>query len=221
VKALVLRNKIKLSENIRLNMDIRNFEQAKQYALHRLEHELSPNLLYHGIKHTRDDIVPTVEMLAGKESIQGEPLYLLLTAAWFHDLGFVKQPAYHELISARIASEILPGFGYTEAQVEIIRWIIFATVIPQAPTTILGKIMADADLSVLGRDDFMSCNGNLRHELAFFGKEYSNAEWFTGQLKFLETHTYFTLSAHTLWDTGQLKNIGDLKRFLKEMSPGK
>jgi uncharacterized protein len=196
-------------------MDIRNFEQAKQYALYRLEHELSPNLLYHGIKHTRDDVVPTVEMLAGREGIKEEALYLLLTAAWFHDLGFVKQPAYHELISARIASEILPGFGYTEAQVEIIRWIIFATVIPQAPTTILGKIMADADLGVLGRDDFMFCNGNLRHELAFFGKESADAVWFTGQLKFLETHSYFTLSAHTLWDAGQLKNIGNLKRILK------
>jgi uncharacterized protein len=202
-------------------MDIRNFEQAKQYAFHRLEQELSPNLLYHGITHTRDDVVPGVEMLAGKENIQGESLYLLLTAAWFHDLGFVKQPAYHELISARVASEILPGFGYTEAQIEVIRWIIFATVIPQAPTTILGKIMADADLGVLGRDDFMFCNGNLRHELASFGKKSTDAEWFTGQLKFLETHTYFTLSAHNLWDAGQLKNIGDLKRILEEMSPRK
>ena len=27
-------------------MDAQNFEQARQYALHRLERELSPNLLY-------------------------------------------------------------------------------------------------------------------------------------------------------------------------------
>jgi uncharacterized protein len=202
-------------------MNIRNFEQARQYALHRLEQELSPNLLYHGITHTRDDVVTAIELLAGREGIKGESLYLLLTAAWFHDLGFVEQPAYHELISARIAAKILPEFDYTEAQIEIIRWIIFSTILPQAPATTLEKIMTDADLGVLGRDDFMFQNGNLRHELAFFGKKYSDAEWFTGQIKFLDTHTYFTLSAHALWDAGQLKNSSDLKRALKEISSGK
>ena len=76
-----------------------NFQHAKQYALHRLERELSPNLLYHGIAHTRDDVVLAVKLLANMEGIHGDSLSLLLTAAWFHDLGFVEQPQYHELIS--------------------------------------------------------------------------------------------------------------------------
>jgi uncharacterized protein len=197
------------------------FEQARQYTIHRLEQELSPNLLYHGIAHTRDDVVPAAELLAKMEGIKGESFYLLLTAAWFHDLGFIEQPVYHELISARIAAEILPGFGYSESQVEIIRWVILATVIPQAPKTILEKIMADADLDVLGRDDFMLRNGHLRRELAFFGKDYNDVEWYAGQLKFVMAHTYFTPSARTLRDAGQLKNIADLKRILEELSPGK
>ena len=202
-------------------MDANNVEQARQYALNRLERELSPNLHYHGIVHTRDDVVPAAELLANLEGIKVESFYLLLTAAWFHDLGFVEKPANHEQISARIAAEILPGFGYTETQVEIIRWIIFATIIPQAPKTILEKIMADADLDVLGRDDFMLRNVNLRCELGFQGKEYSDAEWYMGQLKFVETHTYFTMSARTLRDAGQLKNVANLKRILEEISEGK
>ena len=51
-------------------MDTLIFEQAKQYFLQRLERELSPNLLYHGITHTRDDIVPAVEMFASMEGVQ-------------------------------------------------------------------------------------------------------------------------------------------------------
>jgi uncharacterized protein len=114
-------------------MDAQRFEQAKQYVLHRLERELSPNLLYHGIRHTRDDVVPAAERLANMEGIHGEALFLLLTAAWFHDVGFDEQPRYHELIGARIAMQVLPGFGYTDEQVEIVRWAIMATALPQSP----------------------------------------------------------------------------------------
>lgn len=198
-------------------MDAQNFGQARQYALHRLEWELPQNLLYHGITHTRDDVVPAAELLAGMEGIQGESLSLLLTAAWFHDLGFVEQPLYHELISARIAGEVLPGFEYTNEQVEIVRWAILATALPQSPTSLLEEILTDADLDVLGRDDFMLRNGNLRRELSFFGKVYSDAEWYTGQLKFVESHTYFTISARTLRDAGKSRNVADLKRILEEL----
>src|SRR3989338_10064542 len=113
------------------SMNAQIFEQSKQYALHRLESELSPDLHYHGITHTRNDVVPAAETLADMEGMQGESLYLLLTAAWFHDLGYIEQPLHHELISARIAGEVLPGFGYTSEQVEIVRWAILATALPQ------------------------------------------------------------------------------------------
>jgi uncharacterized protein len=194
-----------------------NFQHAKQYVLHRLERELSPNLLYHGITHTRDEVVPAVERLAGMEGIQGDTLLLLLTAAWFHDLGFVEQPQYHELISARIAVQVLPGFGYTNEQVEIVRWAILATILPQDPQNLLEQILTDADLDILGCDDFMLRNGELRHELAFFGKEYTDREWYTRQLKFLESHTYFTASARTLRDAGKLKNFRGLGNKLEEI----
>jgi uncharacterized protein len=195
-----------------------NFELARHYALHRLEQELPSNLLYHGITHTRDDVVPAVVMLAGMEGIQGEALSLLLTAAWFHDLGFVEQPRYHELISARIAVQVLPGFGYTNNQVEIVRWAILATALPQAPRNLLEKILTDADLDVLGRDDFMSLNDNLRRELAFYDKDYSDRDWYAGQIKFIESHTYFTSSARALRDVGQQKNINELKKSLEDIA---
>jgi len=195
-------------------MDAQNFEQARRYALHRLKRELSPGLFYHSLEHTRNEVVPATELLADKEGIEGESLYLLLTAAWFHDLGFIEQRTDHEIISSRMASEVLLSFGYTEAQIRTIKGIIMATVLPQSPVTILEKIMADADLDVLGRDDFMLRNGDLRRELAFFGRNYSDAEWFTGQLKFVESHTYFTASARALRNEGQAKNAADLRHIL-------
>ena len=171
-------------------------------------------LYYHGLIHTTDDVVPAAEKFAEGEGVTGESLDLLLTAAWFHDLGFIEVRAGHEVIGARIASEVLPGFGYTEEQIQIIKGIIMATVVPQSPLTILEQIMADADLDVLGRDDFMLRNGNLRREFAFFGQEFTDTQWFSGQLKFVKTHTYFTASARALRDAGQVKNVAIMKKKL-------
>jgi len=194
------------------------FEPARQYALHRLETELSPKYYYHDLTHTRDDVVVSAELLASMEGIQGENLYLLRTAAWFHDLGFVEQPPFHELISARIAVSVLPEFGYTPRQVEVVRWAIFATIIPQEPRTLLERILTDADLNVLGRPDFLARNANLRHELTCFGIVFSDVDWYSRQLTFLENHNFFTESARTLYDAQKTMNIAALKNTLQTLT---
>lgn len=196
-------------------MDLPNFNQARQYAENRLQHELSPHFLYHGIAHTREEVVPAVETLADMEGIKGQSLSLLLTAAWFHDLGYVENPVYHELISARIALQVLPSFEYTEEEIEIVRWAILATALPQAPNNLLEEILVDADLDVLGRKDFFQRNADLRRELAFLGKEFTDEQWYTSQLKFLEGHTYFTASARSLRDAQKLLNIVELKKSIE------
>ena len=192
------------------------FEQARRYALDRLEHELSPALLYHGIAHTRDEVVPAVERLAGLEDIRGETLDLLLIAAWFHDIGFVEQATHHELIGARIALQALPSFGYRESEVEVVRWAILATALPQSPRNLLEKILADADLDVLGREDFMPRNQALRAELALLGKAFTDEEWYTRQLKFVEEHRYFTAAARSSRNAQKTLNIAVLKNRLEK-----
>jgi uncharacterized protein len=198
-------------------MTLQNFEQAKQYALQRMQKELSPGLYYHGLQHTTEDVVPAAERLADGEGVTWEALDLLLTAAWYHDLGFIEARAGHEAIGARIAAEVLPGFGYNSEQVHIVRGIIQATVVPQSPLTPLEQIMADADLDVLGREDFMLRNSDLRRELAFFGQESTDIQWFSGQLKFLETHAYFMATGRALRDAGQAANLASLKRKMEEI----
>lgn len=110
-----------------------DFERAVQYVVTRLENELSPLLLYHGIEHTRDDVVPAVKRLADLQGIRGESLSLLLTAAWFHDLGFIVQAANHELISVEIAKKELPDYDYTAEQIKVVEGAILATIVPQNP----------------------------------------------------------------------------------------
>lgn len=198
-----------------------NFEQARQYAEHRLESELSPNLTYHGIVHTREEVVPAAETLARREGIPEESISLLLTAAWFHDLGFLEGALNHEWVSARMAGEVLPGLGYSEGEVKIVRGAILATALPQSPKSLLEEILTDADLDTLGRENFMQRNADLRQELASLGKVFTEQEWYIDQLKFLENHRYFTASARAWRDRQKQLNIDELRKKLAELKSRK
>jgi uncharacterized protein len=197
-------------------MKLPDFEQAKQYALERLERELSPELIYHSVVHTRDDVVPATDRLAQIEGIEGEDRMLLLTAAWFHDIGLIEQRDEHEAIGVRIASEVLPDMGYSPAQLEVISGIIMATHLPQTPHNLLQEIMADADLDSLGREDFLFVAEKLRDEQARIGIVFTDPDWYAFELDFLQNHEYFTRAAHQLRDAQKQCNIEEMARLLDE-----
>ncbi len=193
-----------------------DFEKARAYVLGRLERELSPDLTYHCLGHTRDEVVPVVERLAAMEKVGEEDRLLLLTAAYFHDLGFIRQRQDHEQVSVQLAEQNLPEFGYSEADIAVIRGIIQATHLPQSPTTLLEKIMADADMDDLGNEDFWGRSRDLRQELDHFGVKYAEEEWYTYQLRLMEAHHYFTDSQKALRDPAKQQHIQDVKQLLDQ-----
>lgn len=193
-----------------------DFAGARRYALERLERELSPELSYHSVKHTRDEVLPAVEQLAAMEGVTGEDALLLRTAALFHDIGFVEQPTGNEAIGVRIAEEVLPGFGYTPEQIRVIASIIMATKLPQSPQTLLEEIIADADLDIFGTDEFAARNEQLRAEMAALGSPSSDEEWYGGQLAFMRGHTYFTAAARSLLASKKEENLRMMEARLQQ-----
>lgn len=196
-----------------------NFDAAREYALGRLRRELPATLIYHSLWHTEEDVLPGVERLAEWSGVVGEPLLLLRTAALYHDLGFVALRAGHEELSAQIAAEVLPGFGYSPEQIAQIHGMIMATHLPQTPRNLLEQILADADLDALGRLDYGPRNEALRAEMAQYGVTQTDEEWLQGQLVFLSGHSYFSPAAHALRDPQKQKNIEELKRMLNISEP--
>lgn len=191
-----------------------DFDQARLYALGRLEHELHPQLYYHSLAHTRDEVAPAAERLAASEGVSGEDLLLLRTAAYFHDLGYIERRTKHESTSVRIASQVLPSFGYKPEQIERIRAMIMATELPQSTHNLLEDILVDADLDVLGKDDFLPRSLDLQAELAAFGSPTTEVQWFNRQKNFLLSHHYRTKSAQEQRDEGKRKNVEELNRLL-------
>ena len=196
---------------------IPDFEKAQAYALDRLERELSPSLTYHCLEHTRDEVVPAGDRLAIIEKVGSEDRVLLLTGAYFHDLGYIRQRQDHELISIQFTEQTLPMFGYSETQIKVIVGIIQATHMPQSPTNLLEKIMADADLDHLGQDNFWKRNNDLRQELSHFGIRFTDEEWYTDQMHLMESHQYFTASERMLRDAAKQRHILEVKQRLLQL----
>jgi uncharacterized protein len=196
-------------------MNVPDVERAKQYALERLARDLSPKLFYHSLSHTWNDVAPAVERLAALESVDGEALLLLRTAAYYHDIGFVERRDDHESTGVRIASVVLPGFGYSPDQIASIADMIMATRLPQSPHNLLEQLLADADLDALGREDFMARNQALRAEMAAFGLPSTDRQWYADQLQFLKNHRYWTVAARALRDPQKQLNIKLLRDLIE------
>jgi len=197
-----------------------DYEGAKRYVLERLSAGLSPDLTYHSLRHTRDDVLPAAMRLGRAAGLDGEGQLLLNTAALFHDTGFLISPDDHERRSIELARATLPGFGYSAAQIEAIEAIIGATRMPQRPQGLLQELMCDADLDLFGRDDFMSLNRNLLTEARrLSGRPISEADWLREQARFMRSHHYFTAAAVASRAEGKARNLARLDAALNGASP--
>ena len=170
------------------------FAEAKKFILQKLKKELPKHLSYHSVEHVKD-VVNAASSIGKSEGVKGEDMKLLLTAALFHDSGFLSGPKEHEKVSCEIVRKHLPDYDYSHEQIEKICGMIMATRIPQTPHNHLEQILADADLDYLGRDDFWKIGNKLFEELSVYGIIHDENEWNKLQLRFLESHHYFTNTA--------------------------
>lgn len=199
--------------NIFINYCSMQFKRAGTYILKKLSRELPAHLSYHSVEHI-NDVFKAAQRIGTMEGIGRHEMKLLLTAAWYHDAGFLKGAKDHEEESCRIASEVLPPFGYTPVEIDRICGLIMATKIPQAPTNLLEQILADADLDYLGRDDFFTIGNQLFAELSVFGIIQTEEEWNRLQVRFLEGHHYFTQTAIKTRQSQKEKHLERVKAKL-------
>lgn len=186
---------------------------AKQFVLEKLSKELSKDLAYHSVEHTLD-VMTSARRLCEMEGLPYRQICLVETAALFHDIGFTKAYDGHEEISMQMARETLPGFGYSEEDIETVIKLIAATKIPQNPQNHMEEILADADLDYIGRDDMFLIGQSLQYEWYRIGKIVSLREWHEIQMEFLKKHHYFTKSARKLREPKKQKNIRELEELI-------
>ena len=186
------------------------FTSIKQPILSRLENELDPRLGYHNITHTLD-VLEQAEVLANQEKVTDKhDLLLLKTAAVFHDSGFLFVYKNHEEKGCEIAAESLRNV-FSKEDIKKICGMIMATKIPQTPNTLLEQIICDADLDYLGRSDFEPISRNLYKEFIVFKIIPDDIIWDHIQIKFFESHHYFTGTSISKRNGEKLKHLNILK----------
>lgn len=192
---------------------IMNSVAACKYIEQKLADSLPKDLFYHGVHHTRD-VVSAVKLIAEKEGVTDEyELKLLITAAYYHDSGFLNTYQNHEEEGCRIAKSVLPEYGYSDTDIAAISKMIMATKIPQSPKSNLASILCDADLDYLGRDDFEEIAATLYQELKARNMVIDPEVWDQTQIKFLSAHQYWTNTAMILRGEKKEQNLALIKRL--------
>ena len=185
-------------------------ETVKARAKQLLGTGLSEKLTYHCFPHTIW-VVESCLTIAFNEGIKSaSELRILETAAWLHDVGFVRTYFNHEEKSCEIATEILTEVGAPKVEIKKVCELILSTRIPQSPGCHLGQILCDADLDYLGRDDFYHWSQKLKEEWYNFGIIKTEEEFEERQLRFLNAHRYHTRDA-------QMRREPVKQMYLKEL----
>lgn len=191
-----------------------DFKRARNFIIHQLKALLPDNCPYHSLSHTLD-VEKAAIRFAKIEGLSIHERILVRTAALLHDLGFISQYDHNEKLAVQFSYLHLPDFGYSDGDIKIIEKCILATEFDGRPLELIEKIVCDADLDYLGREDYFDLVELLRIEFSLHGKNFSDLEWIQFQLNYLENHhKYHTQSAIQIRGYYKQKRILELKKKL-------
>lgn len=192
-------------------------KKVKEYALAFLTHHNRPLKVYHNVFHTYQVVEACIDM-ANFYRLTDNEKFIVLTAAWFHDIAYFKGAYEHEERGAAQMEEFLNKETVTNAIINVVKNCILATKLPQKPMNLLEEIICDADLFHLGSNDFEIRSELMREEMeGALGRKIKAKDWKEATLQLLEDHCYFTSYSKQLLSKQKDQNIlkikGELKAF--------
>lgn len=187
-------------------------DEVASYISRLLEEKLSAVYAFHNLQHTKD-VVREAERIGRACNLSSDDLSVLLTSAWFHDVGYTETYDGHEAVSVQIAEEYLEDLGCAPEFVERVRSCILATQMPQQPRDFVEEILCDADVANVGSDTFFEMSARLRRELqAVKGETFTDAEWYSVKLSFCKFHRFHTEYARRMLGAKQTENLAQLEQ---------
>src|SRR5690606_38647195 len=133
-----------------------------QSILEKLEKDLPEDLYYHNYNHTISVFKEAI-LFAVYDGLSEREIELLAIASAYHDAGFLFQREDNESIAARlVAEEMKKTKQYENSEIKLVQEMIEDTKLffeensyKRNCSNKLSKYLLDADLSNLGRDDFL------------------------------------------------------------------
>ena len=119
-------------------------EQIPVYVSNLFENFQLASLLYNNITHT-ETVVKRTNEVASQYSLNEGELFILRSAAWFHDTGqLFGYGKYHEIESVLIMKDYIQRKDIESIIIDKIEGCILATRIPHDPKSFLEEILCDA-----------------------------------------------------------------------------
>lgn len=199
-------------------MDTTTISDVTDYCLDLLRKSRCKVLPFHGIKHTLE-VFENVRLIGGYENVAEDELEQLKIAGLFHDTGMSETYIGHEAISVENAKTYLGELNYPKESIQQIVKLINATKMPQNPSSLLQRIICDADLFHLASSNYLFKNELLRVEWkTYMDLNFTDEEWYQLNLEFLANHEYHTDFGKTVLAEGRIKNIELMERLKNEAS---
>ncbi len=177
---------------------------------------LNDTFVYHNLEHV-ELVVKAAKQISNHYNLHGQDYQAVLVAAWFHDVGYLFGcTADHEDKSVEQATEFLKEQNENPGLAEKVKECIRATKIFSEPSSLIAKIVSDADLFHLGTPHFLTSNKQILEEMKLcFGKTIPSDKWHRMSLTILEKHRYHTDYCQNLLQIGKQENIDFLREWLE------
>ena len=192
--------------------------KVQEHVLAYFQSHEDPTFVYHNLVHTQG-VVKAAIQIANYYRLEEKELFIVTTAAWFHDAGYFEDYTQHERRGVEKAVSFLQKIGVDQETIDAVRGCILATMMPQRPNNKLEQIVCDADLFHFGTEEFPERNKLMRKEVEIKkGTSISKEEWRLGTIRLLEAHHYFTDYAIALLSEKEKEHLDNLRRKASKKS---
>ncbi len=195
--------------------------ESEAFVSKLLRENTPPYLGYHNLDHTRE-VVENAKLIAKHENFTPDETNILLTAAWFHDTGYVKTYTGHEQESIAIATGFLKKKKVDEDIIEVIANCIKATIYTQKPDSKIEKALRDADFMHLGKENYPKYAELIRNEWNDAGvRIIKKGEFEEESIKMFHEHTFYTDYGRRELTGIKTKNLEALQASVKKRAEKK
>lgn len=182
-----------------------DLQVVQHYVTDLYNNNQKQELVYHNLHHTKD-VVQRCYEIAGSYSLPDTEMFVLITAAWFHDTGQLFGTSHnHEEKSVVIIKDFFEEKNISEETIINIKNCIMATKLTIAPSTLLQEILCDADTYNLGTDEFSKTDKLVKKEVELRSNTIPQ-NWDQMTLALFDKHTFYTKYCKEKLIEGKQKN---------------
>jgi putative nucleotidyltransferase with HDIG domain len=186
-------------------------KKVQEHVLAFFHAQKDKTFFYHNLNHTQH-VAKAATQIANHYQLNEKDFFIVVTAAWFHDIGYFDDYNNHEMKGAEMAGDFLRKLEVDEDSIRVIANCILATHMPQNAKNRLEEIVCDADLFHLGTDEFVEMNKLMRKEVeAKKGMMIRKDEWRKSTIRLFETHHFYTDYCQVLLNDKKKETLDKMK----------